>query len=214
MACFTIAAACGGNDGDDAPPGATQTAPSPPASATAPPGPDVSGALLRASDLGEGYIEVPLEGFSVARNYLCGVEAPAFQGDLSRSSVLQNQAQGRFALVEIISVYADEAAAAAVIAQFREQSANCTALVSTNGRVRTDWSVAPATFERFGDDTVALRGTAEIGGQTATAHFVLIQRGRYVIGIADAVGGSDASTLETIEIARTADRKLANVIGD
>lgn len=217
-----LLAGCGGSDKADTvdnPPPATSTATTAPAgaatvAATATDSPIDPGALAKAvltiDDIPTGYT-VSEPGDSSDDDDICGV-SEALKEPKNRADATFGQSTFGPFIIQRIDLFNSRADAGTVLDGIRDSFKKCGASWSNTETPPTTWNISALNFPRLGDETFAVRMTANnvpfFG--TAQVDYVYIRRGPALTGLAWAAIGPAAAIPSPLEaVAKKADEKIA-----
>jgi hypothetical protein len=180
------------------------------------PGPSVapaeallSQALLTLEDMPVGWTAGPrVDTNGTGELSLCGVPAqysPSAQVDAG----FQQSDIGPF-VGQVVQAFAPGEAEGA-IADGRAATQSCGAWTETNeDGTQTQWQVSMLAFPQIGDETLALRLSAEGAPYgIVTMDLVYVRRGDYLTGVAHSVWGYVVDSDRTATLVNRADEKLA-----
>lgn len=169
----------------------------------------LSEALLTLEDMPVGWTTGPrVDTNGAGELSLCGVPAqysPSAQVD----AAFQQSDIGPF-VGQIVQAFAPGEAEGAV-ADGRAAAGSCTGWVETNeDGTQTQWRVSLLAFPQVGDETLALRLSAEGSSfGVVTMDLVYVRRGDYLTGVAHSVWGYVVDSDRTATLVSRADEKLA-----
>lgn len=169
----------------------------------------LSEALLTLEDMPAGWTTSPrvdLNGGGALA--LCGVpsqHSPSAQVDAG----YQQSDIGPF-VGHIVQAFAS-GEAADTLADGRAAAGSCNGWTETSeDGTQTQWQVTPLAFPQLGDETLALRLSAEASQfGVVTMDLVYVRRGDYLTGVANSVWGYVVDSEQTVALAGRADEKLA-----